>query len=71
MKNHRVLILTLLFAFYGAFSQAQQIDSYKFTSFKALPTWCGVAVDWNTKPKAYLYDPRITRGHAEFVNKKL
>lgn len=71
MNNYRFWVLTLLFAFYGAFSQAQQLDSYKFTSFKALPTWCGVAVDWNTKPKAYLYDPRITRGHAEFVNKKL
>ncbi|PAC31927.1 hypothetical protein [Flectobacillus sp. BAB-3569] len=50
---------------------AQDISKYKFLAYGALPAWTGVAVDWHTSPKVYIYDPKETRGHAEFVNKKL
>lgn len=50
---------------------AQNISKYKFLAYGALPAWTGVAVDWNTTSKVYIYDPKETRGHAEFVNKKL
>jgi hypothetical protein len=50
---------------------AQDISKYKFLAYGALPAWTGVAVDWSTTSKVYIYDPKETRGHAEFVNKKL
>ncbi len=50
---------------------AQDYDAYKFLSYGALPTWSAVAIDWQTSPKAYIYDANETRGHAEFVKSKL
>jgi hypothetical protein len=70
MKKLLVLQLVLFF-FCTKPLLSQNIESYQFMAFGALPTWSAVAVDWQTKPKLYVYDPKETRGHAEFVNKKL
>jgi hypothetical protein len=75
-----VLIRTILFAlisdllFCSALT-AQDIyrgKKYQFLSFETLPTWTGVATDWDTDhPSVHLYDPVKYKGHAQFISEGL
>ncbi|MDI9864662.1 PEP/pyruvate-binding domain-containing protein [Flectobacillus sp. DC10W] len=71
MSKSTYYVLILVLCFSQIRLQAQEISKYKFLAYGALPAWTGVAVDWNSTAKVYIYDPKVTRGHAEFVNKKL
>ena len=47
-------------------------ESIQFLSYGRIPTWTGVAVDWNTDHRRIcLYDSHRYRGHAEFVSRAL
>ena len=48
-----------------------QNSDLRFISYGTLPTWSGVAVDWNTSPKIHIYDTKIYQGHSEFVARGL
>ena len=68
----RSLISLSLFCFFTAFPVAgQSVDNYRFLSYQTLPTWTGIAVDWQQNAKTYLLDARVYKGHASFVVKGL
>lgn len=46
-------------------------SDFQFISYGKMPTWKGVAVNWNSVPKVYVYDKRVYEGHAEFVSRAL
>lgn len=48
-----------------------QNSDLRFISYGTLPTWSGIAVDWNTSPKIHIYDTKIYQGHSEFVARGL
>jgi hypothetical protein len=65
----RTLIFVLtLFAINTASAQSSDLS---FISYGNLPTWAGVAVDWNSSPKLHLYDTKVYQGHSEFVARGL
>lgn len=42
---------------------------FQFLSFEKIPTWVGVATDWNTKsPDIHLYDGSRYKGHAQYIS---
>ncbi len=47
------------------------LEDYKFISYGKLPTWKGIIVDWKISPKAFIYDRRVFKGHADFISKGL
>ncbi len=65
----RIFIFVLtLFAINTASAQSSDLS---FISYGNLPTWAGVAVDWNSAPKVHLYDTKVYQGHSEFVARGL
>ncbi len=62
-----IFVLTL-FAINTASAQSSDLS---FISYGNLPTWSGVAVDWNAAPKIHLYDTKVYQGHSEFVARGL
>lgn len=53
-------------------SQAQNIyqdRQFQFISFEAIPTWTGVAVDWDKAAASiHLYDSERYKGHAQYIS---
>jgi hypothetical protein len=47
------------------------LEEHKFISYGKLSTWKGVAADWDSAPKVYIYNRRIFKGHADFISKGL
>ena len=42
---------------------------YQFLSFEAIPTWTGVATDWDkAEPQLHLYDSQQYKGHAQYIS---
>jgi hypothetical protein len=62
-----LLVLTIL-SFNIASAQSSELS---FISYGNLPTWSGVAVDWNSSPKLHIYDTKVYQGHSEFVARGL
>jgi hypothetical protein len=53
------------------YAQSQGSD-LRFVAYGALPTWTGVASEWQSaQPKLYFYDPKAYTGHADFVSRGL
>lgn len=51
--------------------QAQALDSIRFLSHNGIPTWIGIATDWQREAKVHLYDYRRYPKHALFLNECL
>ena len=65
----RILLLVLaILSFNIASAQSSELS---FISYGNLPTWSGVAVDWNSSPKLHIYDTKVYQGHSEFVARGL
>lgn len=62
------VFILVLFSFNIGWAQSQDLS---FISYGNLPTWSGVAVDWNTSPKVHIYDTTVYQGHSEFVARGL
>lgn len=62
-----LLVLTIL-SFNTASAQSSELS---FISYGNLPTFSGVAVDWNSSPKLHIYDTKVYPGHSEFVARGL
>lgn len=68
------LIVFSLYAFntVGQLNNETIDKSIQFLSFKKIPTWVGVASNWQDEnPNINLYDPVKYVGHAEFVSRGL
>lgn len=54
----------------NGFSQTIYQDRlYQFLSFEAVPTWTGVASDWDKgTAQIHLYDPIQYKGHAQYIS---
>lgn len=63
-----LLLVIFIFSFNILFAQNSDLS---FISYGVIPTWTGVAVDWNTSPKIHIYDSKIYKGHSEFVARGL
>ena len=63
-----ILLLTLFHT--TVFSQDIYTSKmYCFLSFGKIPTWVGVASDWDkTTPEIHLYDGNKYKGHAEYIS---
>lgn len=59
-------LLSLLF-----YAKLVAQDSLQFLAYSNIPTWVAVASDWQTKPVIHLYDSKVYKGHADFVNRGL
>jgi hypothetical protein len=70
MKKYLVLLLVVM-CLWGAI-HAQNVYNdrqYQFLSFEAIPTWTGVATDWDkAKPQIHLYDAIQYKGHAQYIS---
>ena len=64
-------IIIFAFAFLTFPTLFAQSTDLSFISYGNLPTWSGVAVDWNTAPKLHIYDTKVYQGHSEFVARGL
>lgn len=69
MKIKAILWVWIFWGVFGAKVFAQ--DSLQFLAYSNIPTWVAVASDWQTKPVIHLYDSKVYKGHADFVNRGL
>lgn len=46
-------------------------EEFKFISYGKLPGWKGIATDWQSRPAIHIYNRRVFKGHADFINKGL
>lgn len=62
--------LALIFTLTLAPAQSIYRDGlHQFLSFESIPTWTGVATDWDKpQPQVHLYDSEKYKGHAQFVS---
>lgn len=64
-------ILIFVFVLFFSNTLFAQSTDLSFISYGNLPTFSGVAVDWNTAPKLHIYDTKVYQGHSEFVARGL
>lgn len=64
-------ILIFVFVLFFSNTLLAQSTDLSFISYGNLPTFSGVAVDWNTAPKLHIYDTKVYQGHSEFVARGL
>jgi len=70
MKSLYFLMLLVL-PFFSVKSKSFFLEENKFISYGKLPTWKGIATDWDSNPKVYIYNRKIFKGHADFISKGL
>jgi hypothetical protein len=74
MLKH-MLFLLILGNLLCSIAGAQDIyvgKQYQFLSFETIPTWTGVAADWDKdRPLIHLYDPVKYKGHAQYISQAL
>ena len=72
MKIFRTAWLLMVFAmlWVHAMAQSEYMDrQFQFLSFEAIPTWTGVATDWDkAKAQLHLYDSERYRGHSQYIS---
>lgn len=65
-------IISFFFVFWALLSsKVMAQDSLQFLAYGNIPIWVAVATDWQTKPVIHLYDSKIYKGHADFINRGL
>jgi hypothetical protein len=71
----RAFFVGLLVLNLGLAASAQNVytdGTFQFLSFQKIPTWAGVATDWDkTTPQIHLFDHSNYSGHASYVSKAL
>lgn len=72
MKNNLSQLLYILFFFFFCLEiRAQQKllnEQYQFIAYDKIPTWKGVAADWNkSRAIIHLFDTEKYKGHANYV----
>jgi hypothetical protein len=65
-----ILLLWLLILHIApTYSQNTYTDkNFQFLSYGKIPTWVGVATNWNTQPNINLYDGSKYKGHAAYIS---
>ncbi len=56
----------------SAFGIDPEIRDLQFISYNKIPTWVGVAANWQSEnPKIHIYDRNIYAGHANYISRGL
>ncbi len=72
LKNASRLLVAWMLLFCALSLKAQNVYNeklYQFLSFEAIPTWTGVATDWDkAQAQVHLYDAIRYKGHAQYIS---